>query len=222
MCGRAGCSVRAKHGFRAPITLALWGVVNPGGPCCFRWRHLPILVLATLLSLSLVHAIEFPLQPSGRVTDQADVLTATEQEILEGRLAAFERETTHQVAILILRSLEGEPLEPFAHRVATTWKLGQAGVDNGIVILVSLQDRKLRIEVGYGLEAALPDGRTGAVIRETLAPPLPPGPVRPGRAALHARAGHPGEGLRPGSSPCGHLPGELGIAVQSGGSRARG
>ena len=60
----------------------------------------------------------------GRVTDLANALTAREREELIGRLAAFERETTHQVAILILPSLEGEPLEPFAHRVATTWKLG--------------------------------------------------------------------------------------------------
>ena len=183
MFGRAECSGRMEYAFGAPITPALWGVVSPGGLSRFRWRALGLAVLAVLASLTFVYAFEIPPQPPGRVTDLANILTAREREELIGRLAAFERETTHQVAILILPSLHGEPLEPFAHRVATTWRLGKAGVDNGILLLVALQDRKLRIEVGYGLEAVLPDGRAGAIIRESLAPRF-----RQGRYAqgLHA------------------------------------
>jgi len=172
-----------QYAFGAPITPALGGAVSPRGLFCFRWRALALAVLAVLLSLRLVHALEIPPQPAGRVTDIANLLISPEREDLIGRLAVFEREITHQVAILILPSPEGESLQPFAHWVATTWKLGQIGVDNGILLLVALQDRKRRIEVGYGLEAALPDGRAGAIIRESLAPRFRQGQYAQG---LHA------------------------------------
>ncbi|HTU02370.1 MAG TPA: TPM domain-containing protein, partial [Candidatus Sulfotelmatobacter sp.] len=67
-------------------------------------------------------------------------------------------------------SLDGEPIESFSHRVATTWKLGRAGIDNGVLLLIAARDRRVRIEVGYGLEPVLPDGLAGAIIRESLAP----------------------------------------------------
>ena len=170
MFGRAVCSPRSGRPFGASMTPAPLEAVGPRGRRCLQWPSLALALLAVLFCQSLGHPRDFPRQPSGRVTDLAGVLAPEERDELSGRLAAFERETTHQVAILILPSLEGEPLEPFAHRVATAWKLGRAGVDNGILLLVSVQDRKLRIEVGYGLEAVLPDGRAGAIIREAIVP----------------------------------------------------
>jgi uncharacterized protein len=72
--------------------------------------------------------------------------------------------------VLTLRSLEGESLEEFSHRTAVQWKIGQKGKDNGVLITVALAERKYRIEVGYGLEAVLPDSLVGSIGRERLAP----------------------------------------------------
>lgn len=104
------------------------------------------------------------------MTDLTRTLSRGERERLEAKLAAFERETTHQLAVLIIPSLEGEAIESLGHRIAATWKLGQAGKDNGVLLLIAKSDRKLRIEVGYGLEGVLPDGKAGAIIREVIAP----------------------------------------------------
>ncbi len=129
-----------------------------------------VLVLAAFVAPAAALGAEVPPSPAGRVTDLAGLLSPDQRRALEERLAAFERETTHQVAVLTIPSLEGEPLEPFSHRVATTWKLGRAGVDNGVLLLIAARDRKVRIEVGYGLEPSLPDGLAGAIIRESIAP----------------------------------------------------
>lgn len=85
-------------------------------------------------------------------------------------LEAHETKTGNQIAVLVLPSLEGEPLEPFSHRVATTWALGQKGTDNGVLLLVALRERKVRIEVGYGLEGTLTDLRSARIIRNQIVP----------------------------------------------------
>ena len=131
------------------------------------WWLVLVLVLVPLQSAL---ALQIPSQPSGRVTDLPGLLPPAYRQDLDDRLARFERETTHQVAVLIVQSLEGESLEEVSHRVFNTWKLGQAGVGNGILVLIAVADRKIRLEVGYGLEGALPDGLAGAIIRESLAP----------------------------------------------------
>lgn len=129
------------------------------------------LALVVLLGLAaLSWPVEFPPSPPARVTDLTGTLTDPQRQELEEHLAAFERETTHQIAVLVIPSLEGESLEQLAHRIATTWKLGQAGKDNGVLLLIAKADRKLRIEVGYGLEPSLPDGKAGAIIREAIVP----------------------------------------------------
>jgi uncharacterized protein len=89
---------------------------------------------------------------------------------LTSLLAAHESKTTNQVAVLTLASLEGEPLEEFSHRVASAWSLGQKGTDNGILLLVAIQERKIRIEVGYGLEGTLTDARSAQIIRHEIVP----------------------------------------------------
>lgn len=89
---------------------------------------------------------------------------------LDAQLAAFEAETTHQIVVLTVPSLEGEAIEPFALRVAERWRLGQAGADNGILVVVAPKDRRARIEVGYGLEGSLTDAAASRIIREAIAP----------------------------------------------------
>lgn len=107
---------------------------------------------------------------SGRVVDEAGLLSAAARQRIEGELAALERETGDQVAVLIVPSLGGEPLEEYSVRVAQTWKLGQKGKDNGVLLLVSRDDRRLRIEVGYGLEGKLTDLQSREILDGLIRP----------------------------------------------------
>jgi uncharacterized protein len=105
-----------------------------------------------------------------RVHDEAGVLSQAVVQQLEQDLKIFEDSTTNQMAILIIPSLDGEVLEDYALKVATAWKLGQQGRDNGILLLIAINDRKMRIEVGYGLEGVLPDALCSQIIRNEMAP----------------------------------------------------
>jgi uncharacterized protein len=114
-------------------------------------------------------AQEFP-QPVGKVNDFANVLQAEDRTTLEELLAAVERETTAEIALVTVRGLGGRPVEEYANRLFQEWGIGKKGRDNGVLILVARDDREIRIEVGYGLEGVLPDGFAGAIIRETFVP----------------------------------------------------
>lgn len=105
-----------------------------------------------------------------RVTDQTATLSADERARLEARLAAFEAEKGVQIAILLVPSVAPEAIEQYSLRVAEAWKLGRKGVDDGVLLLIAKQDRKLRIEVGYGLEGALNDATAKRIISETITP----------------------------------------------------
>lgn len=105
-----------------------------------------------------------------RVTDLANVLTADERSALEGRLAALESRTGSQVAVLLVPSTQPEAIEQYALRVVEAWQIGRGDVDDGVLLLVALEDRALRIEVGYGLEGAIPDARANRIIDEYVTP----------------------------------------------------
>lgn len=107
---------------------------------------------------------------TGRVVDLAHVLPTSTVESLTARLAAHEAQSSNQVAVLIIPSLEGDSLEEFSHRVATTWKLGRKDRDNGVLVVVAIGERKVRIEVGYGLEGVLTDARSAQIIRNEMVP----------------------------------------------------
>ena len=138
-------------------------------------------VLASALT-SLSFALDVP-PLTGRVVDLAHVLPPNTIESLTARLKAHEETTSNQVTVLVLPSLEGEPLESYSHRVATTWKLGQKGTDNGVLLLVAMKERKIRIEVGYGLEGALTDARSAQIIRSEIVPRFRAGDAPGGVAA---------------------------------------
>lgn len=105
------------------------------------WNTVFFFVLSSALTLtSLVFALDVP-PLTGRVVDLAQVLPADVTASLARDLEAHEARTSNQVAVLILPSLEGEPLESFSHRVATTWKLGQKGTENGALLLLALRER---------------------------------------------------------------------------------
>ena len=120
---------------------------------------------------------------SGRIMDQAHALPLAVAERLSADLAAHEAKTSNQVAVLIIPSLEGEPLFDFSHRVATTWKLGRKGTDNGVLLLIAIKDRKIRLEVGYGLEGVLTDARSAQIIRNEIVPRFRAGDVPAGVTA---------------------------------------
>jgi len=128
------------------------------------------LVAVFILSVSwAVFALEVP-PLRGRVNDLAGILASDRAQALDERLAAFERETGHQIAVLTIPSLQGDSLEDFSIRVAEAWKIGQKGFDNGAILLIVRDDHKLRIEVGYGLEGVLPDAIASRIIREVIVP----------------------------------------------------
>jgi uncharacterized protein len=105
-----------------------------------------------------------------RVTDLTGTLTAEQQAGLESRLAAFEQKKGSQIAVLVVPTTQPEAIEQYSIRVVEKWKLGRKGVDDGVLLLVAKDDRKLRIEVGYGLEGALPDAIAKRIIAESITP----------------------------------------------------
>ena len=126
-------------------------------------------VLLSLLAPSLSQALEVP-PLRGRVNDYAKLLPQERAVALEAQLEKFEQETGHQIAVLTIPSLEGDSLEDFSIRVAETWKIGKKGFDNGAILLIARDDRRLRIEVGYGLEGVMPDAIASRIIREVITP----------------------------------------------------
>lgn len=107
---------------------------------------------------------------TGRVVDLASMINAADEADLTARLKAHEETTGNQVAVLTIPSLQGEALEDFSLRVARTWALGQKELNNGVLFLVAKNDRKMRIEVGYGLEGTLTDAIASFIIRGTITP----------------------------------------------------
>lgn len=130
------------------------------------------LLLAFLLLLTAVTAVaEVAVPPlTGRVVDLAGVLQPAEQAALASRLAAFEQAKGSQIAVLIVPTTQPESIEQFGIRVVDQWKLGRQGVDDGLLILLAMEDRSMRIEVGYGLEGVIPDAIAKRVIAEIMTP----------------------------------------------------
>jgi uncharacterized protein len=126
------------------------------------------------LALLLVVAPTFAQQPvpprAARVTDLTNTLPADSRAALDRKLAAFEARKGSQIAVLLVATTAPESIEQYSLRVAEAWKLGRAGVDDGVLLLVAVQDRRARLEVGYGLEGAVPDALARRIIAEQLAP----------------------------------------------------
>ena len=133
------------------------------------------IALAVLCGMALPQlVVAQDLQPvpplTARVTDLTGTLTDEQRAALEAKLAAFEREKGAQVAVLVVPTTRPEDIAQYSIRVVDAWKLGRARPDDGVLLLVAKDDRQLRIEVGYGLEGALPDAIASRIIRETITP----------------------------------------------------
>src|SRR5712691_7701190 len=144
-----------------------------------------LLVLALLLCAAAVAqaALPIPKAPGGRINDYAGVLSAEDRARLEDKVRAREQGSQNQVVVAIFRSLEGESLEDYSIRLAKAWRIGQKALDNGVIFLVFLDDRKMRIEVGYGLEGSLTDAVSSSILRDVVAPRFREGRTADGIAA---------------------------------------
>ncbi|EOQ90173.1 PF04536 family protein [Leptospira yanagawae serovar Saopaulo str. Sao Paulo = ATCC 700523] len=128
-----------------------------------------ILVSLFLLFPIFIFAKDVP-NLKTRVTDETWTLHSDFVSALEKQLKDHEKKTSNQIAVYLFSSLEGENLEEYSIRVAEEWKLGQKGKDNGVLLLIAMEDRKLRIEVGYGLEGVLTDVLCHHIIENEIKP----------------------------------------------------
>jgi uncharacterized protein len=133
--------------------------------------RLRALLAAAFLLLPAAGAAEVAVPPlKSRVTDLTGTLDAGEKSALEQSLAAFEAKKGAQIAVLLVPTTQPETVEQYAIRVFDQWKLGRKGIDDGALLLIAKNDRKLRIEVGYGLEGALPDAVAKRIIADDIVP----------------------------------------------------
>jgi uncharacterized protein len=136
---------------------------------------LPALLLSCLLWLpALLLAADGDVQPvpalTAPVTDLADLLPAPDEARLNARLSAFAQEKGSQVAVLIVATTQPEDIFSYSFRVAEAWQLGRKGIDDGVLLVVAAQDRKTHLQVGYGLEGAIPDARAKQILQDIIRP----------------------------------------------------
>lgn len=135
--------------------------------------RLKCFLITTILVFMPFTAVALEVPPlAGRINDYARMLSPGETTRLEQKLAGFEQEQSTQIAVLTIPSLQGEDIDQFAIRVADQWKIGQKVKDNGVILILSQAERKVRIEVGMGLQGVLPDITAGRIIRDTMRPHL--------------------------------------------------
>ena len=135
----------------------------------YKLRNIFLTGILFLFCASAASALEVPAL-KGRVNDYANIISPSTEHQLDAVLAELERTDSTQIVVLTIPSLEGDSLEDFSIRVAEQWKIGQKNKDNGAILLVSKNDRKVRIEVGYGLEGSLTDLTSGRIIRNVIIP----------------------------------------------------
>lgn len=154
--------------FAHRVACASQGTAEQGrswSPGHLRWGLTVALCLLTFVAV----AIDFPAF-TGRVVDEANLLSPGVRAQLTERLAQHERETSNQVVIVTLESLQGQVIEEYGYQLGRAWGLGQEKRNNGVLLIVAPNERKVRIEVGYGLEGDLTDAQSHAIIQSAILP----------------------------------------------------
>ena len=128
------------------------------------------LLVGAAIGLAGAQGLEPIPKLEARVTDLTGTLTAEQQSALEDKLAAFEARKGTQIVVLIVPTTHPEEIEQYSIRVVEQWRIGRKHVDDGVMLIVAKNDRRVRIEVGYGLEGALPDAIANRIITETIRP----------------------------------------------------
>ncbi len=131
---------------------------------------------------ALCAEVPIPASPTQWVTDTAGFLSPQTVDQLNTRLRSYEKKTGHQVLVYVAPTTGQTPLEDWTVRAFKAWKVGRKGLDDGLVLFIFPSDRKLRIEVGYGLEATVPDATAARIIRDTITPDIRAG--QPDRAVI--------------------------------------
>ncbi len=155
-------------------------------------------LLFALLFAFVAHAAapDFP-KLSGRVVDEAHVLTPAVVTSLDAKLAALEQQTGKQLVVATVPDLQGYAIEDYGYQLGRTWGIGQKKVNTGVILLVAPNDRKVRIEVGYGLEPVLTDALTSVIIQSKILPAFRagdlPGGIEAGADAIIEQLGLPPE-----------------------------
>lgn len=131
-----------------------------------------LIILFGFFSISLVSAqniLPKP-DPARLVTDVANVLSPEQKEILERKLVALDDSTSNQIAVVLIKTLDDYPIEEYATKLFRAWGIGNKKTNNGVLLIAAIDDHKIRIEVGYGLEGAIPDITTASIIRNDIVP----------------------------------------------------
>ncbi len=128
-----------------------------------------IIIAYLCVQSALLFSLDVP-PLDGPVNDYAHMFTTSEIQELNSYLYTIDRQSDLQIAVLTIPSLEGDNLESYSIRVAEKWQIGQKGKDSGVILVIVAQDRKLRIEVGYGLEDRITDAQSSRIIRSVIAP----------------------------------------------------
>lgn len=148
-----------------------------------------LVALSIIIAGVSAHAVaaEAPIPPAPTgddyIVDMADILTDGQETALNAKLADYEKNTSTEIGILTVRSIENDYIENFSLTVARSWGIGQKDRNNGALLVVSVDDRKLRIEVGTGLEGDLTDSRAGQIIRNRITPEFKKGDYNQGIAS---------------------------------------
>ena len=140
-----------------------------------------MLLLAAALSAHASDELLNSLQPRGFVSDFANVISASEKHELTSMITELRQKTGAEIAVVTVSSLDGGEIDDFTNHLFERWGIGQKGKDNGLMFLAAMKDRKMRIEVGYGLEGAIPDAKAGRIRRDVITP--------------YFKAGNPGQGI---------------------------
>src|SRR5438445_11818509 len=164
-----------------------------------RLSRLFVLALLRCTSVDAQAALPIPKAPGSRINDYAGVLSAEDGGRLEDKVRAREQGSSNQVVVAIFRSLQGESLEDYSIRLAQAWRIGQKGLDNGVIFLVFTEDRKMRLEVGYGLESKLTDAISSPILRLAVAPRFRAGKIAHGIAAGPAAIARASSGSHKGA-----------------------
>ena len=170
---------------------------------CRALAFLPLVGALLLLAIAVVRADEPEFPPlTGRVVDRAGLLSERDERELEAALARFETETTNQIVVVTLPSLQGLPLEDYGYQLGRHWGIGQAGKDNGALLIVAPEEREVRIEVGYGLEGELTDAQSRTIIETRILPHFRQGDFAAGiKAGVAAMIETLGGSYRPALPP---------------------
>ncbi|HBK08338.1 MAG TPA: methanol dehydrogenase [Acetobacteraceae bacterium] len=139
---------------------------------------------------------------TGRVVDEAGLLSPADRAALTVSLAALEATTTDQLVVVTLKSLQGRTIEDYGYQLGRHWKIGQKDKDSGVLLIVAVSERKVRIEVGYGLEGTLTDAETKLIIENLILPRFKigdfAGGIKAGTAAIIQALGGAASGTVPG------------------------